>query len=144
MANQTSFNSRLREEATTTSACQGYSVSRFNSRLREEATCGTKACFLSPVRFNSRLREEATLHLHPHGAQVFKVSTHASVRRRHDANNDIAWQDYVSTHASVRRRRVILVRKFPSGVVSTHASVRRRQMARGLCGEGVQFQLTPP
>ena len=56
--------------------------SSFNSRLREEATINLRRDFKLPISFNSRLREEATK------MQVFfpvqhTVSTHASVRRRH-------------------------------------------------------------
>ena len=55
-----SFNSRLREEAT---SCPTNSIAipcGFNSRLREEATSSSIPAVASSESFNSRLREEAT------------------------------------------------------------------------------------
>ena len=59
-----------------------------------------------------------------------KVSTHASVRRRHgDIIRSHGFQR-VSTHASVRRRLFSMIFPLPHARVSTHASVRRRPCAQ--------------
>ena len=57
-------------------------VKRFNSRLREEATLPSPLCRRHPGGFNSRLREEAT-GVRRDKVSKQRVSTHASVRRRH-------------------------------------------------------------
>ena len=76
----------------------------FNSRLREEATTALRRFCTPGSRFNSRLREEAT-HKQFIICDEASVSTHASVRRR----PDLIYKNFlglmVSTHASVRRRR---------------------------------------
>ena len=53
----------------------------FNSRLREEATTPARRAAWPRSGFNSRLREEATVNRKERATNQ-KVSTHASVRRR--------------------------------------------------------------
>ena len=137
----------------------------FNSRLREEATGAFSPSVVAVASFNSRLREEAT---RPHfmARARAKVSTHASVRRRHSTKQSSATSSKVSTHASVRRRPefaivfdcVRLVSTHASvrrrrgcaqdperrADVSTHASVRRRQSHEHKLDRPYGFQLTPP
>ena len=92
--------------------------------------------------FNSRLREEATP---PRAATPLpaQVSTHASVRRRRDAELFDARRAAVSTHASVRRRPCPPGRKLrPCGFNS-----RLREEATSNTINTVdflKFQLTPP
>ena len=76
-----SFNSRLREEATRQLHGSVLPRAGFNSRLREEATQPVWSFGNTLTCFNSRLREEATSHGSP-SRPAEKVSTHASVRRR--------------------------------------------------------------
>ncbi len=57
------------------------SLQSFNSRLREEATSLPPKAKLTVPCFNSRLREEATS-IWRQGKKPTNVSTHASVRRR--------------------------------------------------------------
>ena len=140
-------------------------VSSFNSRLREEATSSIYSLnWLRKVSTHASVRRRRAGELRENGPQ--DVSTHASVRRRRAGELRENGPQDVSTHASVRRRRpqplrLALSRRGFNSRLREEATIGRVKWTRCMRGfnsrlreeatnrkeadgKPNEFQLTPP